>query len=191
MQMSELRREVAPLVGLTDGTLRILQQGLYGVAEFQAAGLKGRAGDVGDRGLLVTNSSSALVILAGMLGKDRETIGARVLQLWQAQSISRTGNPLERCKTLGAALTRFLARADVREHLDYIELDRDIPDMTVVLDKGSRVVFSPLKPKQWTRRMEAMFARGTVTDVRRLPRTTFDKVAALIAADQEAERKLQ
>jgi hypothetical protein len=188
MQISELRRELAPLCLMTEQSLRHLQTGLYGVAEFRATGLKGRAGDIGNRGLLATNSSSALVILAGMCGKDRETIGARVLKLWEARPISRTGNLLERNRTLGACLTMILARADVREHVNYIELDRDVPDMTVVLDKGgSRVVFSPLKPKQWTRRMEAIFARGTVSDVRRLPRTAFDKVAALIAADQKPQ----
>ena len=191
MQISEVRREIASNFGMTEGSLRNLQQGLYGVAEFQATGLKGRAGDIGDRGLLATNSSSALLILAGMCGKDRETIGARVLELWKARPISRTGNLLERNSTLGACLTMILARAAVREHVNYIELDRDIPDMTVVLDRGgSRVVFSPLKPKQWSQRMEAIFARGTVSDVRRLPRTAFDKVAALISADLEAEKNL-
>ena len=186
MQISELRRELAPLCLMAEGTLRNLQQELYGVPELRAAGLKGRAGDVGDRGLLATTSSSALLLLTAMLGKDRNTIGERVLRLWKARSMTLPGHALDRCKALGPLLTLLLTRADIRARVDFLEVNHAVPDFLVMFKDGARLFYAPYKtPAQWKRRIDAI---PTLSSKSTLPAAALDKIAALIASGKAAEK---
>jgi hypothetical protein len=133
---------------------------------------------------LATCSATGLVILGAILGKRREAVGPAEIRLWQAPCVTPTGNPLERCKTLGALLTLLLRRADVRSRLSYFELDHDIPHFALVFSGGSRLVYAPFKPDRWKRRVDAAFAAGEMAHISRLPAATLDKIATLIEADQ-------
>jgi hypothetical protein len=189
MQLAQLRAEIAPLFGMSDDTLRIRQQSLYREPALREVGMTGRRTELRDRALTATAATSALLVLTAMLGKTRETtIGPAVVRLWKARCVTPTGNPLERCETLGALLTLLLQGADVRARLSYFELDQDIPHFTFVFNRGSRLVYAPFTPDQWKRQFDAAFAAGELAHISRLPTATLDKVAALIAAGEPEGR---
>lgn len=186
MQLAQLRAEIAPLFGMTEDNLRVRQQSLYREPALRKLGMTGRGTELRDRALTATAASSALLMLTAMLGMTRETIGPAVVRLWEAPPVTRSGNPVERCALLGAALTLLLQRPDVRSRLADIavELNHDVPDLTLVWNRGSRVTFAPFDgPRAWRRRILEIAETGRLDRVSRLPRTTFDKVAALIAAE--------
>jgi hypothetical protein len=171
MQLSILRREIAPAFEMTPEGFRQLVRMVPALMTPDN---------------LATNASSALLILAGMLRQDRATINEEVRRLWDAAPVTRPSNKIERgCKTLGGALTMILAHPDVRRNLDHITVDREIPDVHLVWtgDQG-RMIFAPYPPNEWVRRENERRHRG-MGEMRSLWRPTFDKVAALIAADQE------
>ncbi len=210
MQLAQLRAEIAPLFGVSDDVLRVRQQMLYREPELRKLGMTGRRTALRDRALVATAASSALLIVAAMLGKNRETIGSAVVSMWRARCVTPTGNPLEECRTVGALLTLLLQRADVRGRLVFFELDHDIPHLSLVfgdhaimvsdrplsvgewqrridsaVEAGtlSRTFYAPYRPEVWKRRVDAAFAAGEVAHISRLPAGTLDKVAALIAAE--------
>jgi hypothetical protein len=210
MQLAGVRAEIASASGIRDDTLRVRQQMLYRVPKFRAAGMTGRTG-VGDSGLRATPSASALLVLTAMLGYSRDKIVPAVVQMWEARCVTPTGNPIEKCKTLGAALTLLLERADVRGRLIYFELDRDIPQFSFVfgpsdilhewlpsdewqhrIERGvaagelSRTFYAPYSPIEWKRRVDHAFRAGKMAHISRLPTATLDKVAALIEQDDAA-----
>ena len=170
MQLSTVRREIAPAFELTPEGFRQLARCVPALMTDN----------------LATNASSALLILAGMLRQHRDTIDEELRRLWDAAPVTRSSNKIERgCKTLGAALTLILAHPDVRRNFDHITVDRGIPDAHLVWtgDQG-RMIFAPYPPKEWARRENERRDRG-MGEMRSLWRPTFDKVAALIAVDQD------
>lgn len=180
MQIAELGSEIAKVFDLTPDAWRVRQQMLQ-----RAGALKGWRGG-GEEALLATASASAMLVLMGMIGKNATltTIAPAVVRMWEAAPVTRSGNPLEKCDSAGAVLTLLLQRADVRSRLAYVELDHDVPELAVVLDRGSRASWAPYTPKEWRRRVADLAEAGLLMRVSRLPRATFDKVAALI--EQEA-----
>ena len=171
-KISEVRREIAPLLGMTDGSLRQLQDPLWREMKDQVA----------DIGLLATTTSTALLILCALSGRDRGTVGKRVLRLWQAPPVDKEGpQPLRGCKTLGDALTLILASADLRARLDHVELAHEFPAVTLSWSATSFVAFSPYPTRtEWRRRVQDA---PKLIHTTKLFRATFDKIAALIAAD--------
>lgn len=178
MRISEVRRELAPLVNMTEDNLRVRTDALYKQSQLHAI-LPGRRAVGSDReGLLATAGATALVTLTAMLGKTRETIGPEVVRLWEATCA--TGNPLEKCETAGALLITLLKDSRVRRRLKYFEVDHDIPHLAFEFKRGLRLVYSPYAPGEWQRRMDDAEARGDLAHISRLPTATLDKVARLI-----------
>jgi hypothetical protein len=216
MQLSTLRAEIAPLFDTSDVALYERQKHLRAVPVLRNAGLAGHSGR--DCGPPATAATAAILLLAAMLGQNRYTIGERTGRLWEARCVTPTGNPVERCKTAGALLTLLLQRADIRARLIFCELDHDIPHLKFVFgdpailtsDRPMSLVewqqhidgavaagvlaatfYAPFRAVEWKRRFDAAFTAGKMAHISRLPASTLDKVAALIAADQEAERNPQ
>jgi hypothetical protein len=183
-RISEVRREVAPLVGMSEDNLRVRTDQLYRQPALRAV-LPGRRAASSDReGLLATAGATALVLLTGMLGYSRERIGPAVVRLWEANWVTEPGGPLKHCKTLGAALTLMLQHSDVRSRLHYFELDHDIPHFLFEFDRGSQLFYAPYRPDEWKRRIDGALAAGEMAHISRLPVTTLDKIAALIEQDR-------
>lgn len=210
MQLAQLRAEIAPLFGVSDDLLRIRQQSLYREPPLRKLGMTGRGTELRDRANTATIASGALLLLAAMFGGTKESIGPTVAKLWQSRLVTKTGNPLENCKTAGTLLTLLLKRADIRDRLLFCEIDRGVPHLTfafgpaawLVSDKPltatewqqriddavkvgelSRTFYAPYTPKQWERRMAQALERGEMAFVYRLPATTLHKVAALISQE--------
>jgi hypothetical protein len=187
MRISEIRREVAPLVGMTPDNLRVRTDAIYRQRSLRAI-LPGRRATGSDReGLRATAGASALVVLTAMLGGTRETIGPAVARLWEAELVSRTGNPLEKCEIAGALLTLLLESSDVRSQLVFFEADHVIPHLAFECHDSSRIVYAPYTPVQWKERVDGAFARGEMAHITRLPVSTLHKVARLIEEETASE----
>jgi hypothetical protein len=182
MQLAELRARIAPLFGMTDDNLRLRQQSLYREPALRSEGMTGRGTELRDRAHTATAVTSALLVLTGLLGKTRETIGRAVVEMWLAPPVTKTGNPLERCELAGAALGLLLQRADIRKRLSDVELNHDVPQLLLRFDRGSEVVYAPYAPEEWKRRVEDIKREGKMTRVSHIPVAALDKVAELIEA---------
>jgi hypothetical protein len=180
VRIPELRREIAESFHMTEQSLRQLQT--------QVPGLTGRHGE----GLSATVEASALLVLTAMLGRDRNTIGERVMALWAAAPVKQEPNPLRSCKTLGEALTALFAQSRARVALDEVVVDRDFPYVMLRWRTPvARAVYAPYSRRQYALKMDEREARGASDVWRVLRRTSFDKVANLIGADREAEQNPQ
>lgn len=166
MQISGLRREIAPVFEMTPESFRQLQRRVPDLMPDK----------------LATNASSALLILVGMLGGDRETIGDRAARMWRARCV-RPFDDVPSPRTLGLALTLLLQRAELRADLDYLELNHDIPDFLLMFKNQSRLFYAPYSAANWQRRVDTV---TTLTRTSKLRVTTLDKVAALIAQEGHA-----
>lgn len=183
MQIAQVRAKIAPLLGMTDGALRIRQQ------ELQRSGSLKRWRGGGENALVATASSGAMLVLIGMVGKTsatKNTIAPVVLHLWEARCMTPGEHPASGCALLGAALTALIAHEKLCERLDRVELNHDIPDVALIWRDGARTsTFAPYSSRDWHRRVLGVTESGRLDRVSRLPAATFAKIAALIA-DQEA-----
>jgi hypothetical protein len=187
MRLSERRSELAPLLGTTDQALYQRQKQLYNVPVLRAAGMVGHRGP--DAGPEASSVTVAILILAAMAGESRTTIGQRTGRLWQAPCMTPPGHALDQYTTLGPLLTLLLERADIRSQLDYLEVNHAIPDFLVMFKDGSRLFYAPYSSStEWKRRTDAV---PPLSRKSTLWAATLDKVAALIAADEAAEKNAQ
>jgi hypothetical protein len=211
MRISHIRDEIiAPRVPVSVPVLRSKTDMLYRQPELRAV-LPGRRLGGGDNlGLTATYAATALVLLTAMHNGSRETIGPEIVRLWGARCVTPTGNPIERCKTAGEALTLLLKDANFRARLLFFEVDQDIPHLALVFgpadalastkplamldwqkriddavkaSKLSRTFYAPFTPKQWQRRVDDAFRRGDMAHVCRLAPATLTKIAELISQE--------
>ena len=131
------------------------------------------------------SGATALVTLNSMLGYDRADIRPMARALWAAPPVTRNGDPLERCASLGAALTLILERPDVRSRLDYVEVDTAVPEVSLIWDLGSRLTFAPFATPRLYRRQVAKVADKLGYGRRQLPVSSLDKIAALMEPDDD------
>jgi hypothetical protein len=176
MQISEVRCVIAPEVKLTEEGLRKLQDPVWR----QAA-----------PGPLATASSSALLILAGMLGGDRLTIGDRVLRLWGAEHQFTGPCPVTKATTLGAAIAAVLEEPRIRGRLQWLQIDPTNEAATLEWNGGRRSVFHPHDPAEWRRRVANLRSRTGAIPIKRLPGGSFDKIAAKYEEMVRAEANQQ
>jgi hypothetical protein len=210
VRISQIRDEViAPLIRVSPPVLRARTDMLYRQPELREV-LPGRRHGGGDNtGLLATHAATALVLVAGLLDHSRENIGPEVARVWRGKCVTPTGNEIERYKTVGGVLTKFLQRADLRSRLLFLEIDKDVPHVAVVTSNNpdaltsgkpltavewqrriddavvagevSRTFFAPYTPKQWKKRVDRAFEDGEMAHVCRLAPATLNKIAALIS----------
>lgn len=186
MPFADFRGEAAVSLGQTDGTLKAYQQAMQRNPELRGIGMRQNTGQTKRRRgppppWDVTYISSALLVLAAMCGQDRDTIDQRVLALWHSPPVSRTGNPLEKCESLGVCLTLILRRADIRARLGYCQLDRTVPEFMFVFDRGSQLIFAPFaSTHEYRQRVIELAGTEPLAKIFRLPAISLTKVSALV-----------
>jgi hypothetical protein len=117
-----------------------------------------------------------------MLGHSREKIGPAVVELWEAPCVS-SGNvrPMSGIKICGAGLTLLLSHPGVRSHLEWLELNRDIPEFAFAWDDGRRTIYAPFAtPKDWRRRLAELAKIGISQTKYCLPGAAVEKIAGPI-----------
>ena len=179
MQLSELRREIAPLLETTDSALRVRQQALYQIAALQHAGMRGWRGG-GESGITATTASAALLVLTGMLAGVPTTIGKRVLRLWRAHHQFAGPCEVTGARILGDALVTVLEDPQIRVQLQWFDIDpRAEVGMLYWTDREAPSVFHPHNDREWARRIrKARASAGTMITLKRLPVGGFNKIAA-------------
>lgn len=173
-KISVVRREgLVPILGLADDTLRQFQDRVW-------SHMRDCVPELVDRHLFASDASTALLMLAGLLAGDRDTIADRTARLWAARFIDQYGNPPWRWDTAGEALTALLRSPAARQSLDYVEIHPLIPDISICWDvETAWLVFAPFPDwDPWAARVAEIEQTGVVQRPVRLPGTAFDKIAA-------------
>lgn len=171
LQVAKMRSEIAPIFGVTPDSLRIKQQALYREASLQTYLPGQRAGK--REGLRATAGATGLLVLCAMTSKNVAETGAEVVGKWEAPLADTGGVPaMKGLKLCGAGIILLLEHAQLRSHLDYLEVAQDVPEVAFVWKDGRRTVFAPPLP-------DAV----EMTRFTRLPGKSLDKIAALIERD--------
>jgi hypothetical protein len=185
MQLSEIREGIAPLFLTTNQAMHQRQKELYREPLLRAEGLVGHRGR--DSGPPATYKTTAILVIAGLLGQNRFTIGRRTTRLWTAR-YERIGAPcpITGATTLGGALAAILSQPKLCGKLDYIELAHEYEAVSLVWRKGLPSLFHPHSAAEWQRRrQEAIDHGGEFTHITKLPGGSMRKIAILL---DEADR---
>lgn len=186
MHLAEFRRRVAPLFRTTDAALRNYQAELCITETLKPLGMV--AGTPGAFGFVTpaTPTTAGLLILAGMIGTKRFTVGQRVARLWTA----RCGDPGGECAvtgadTFGKAIVAMFTLPELAEQLDALEIVKEYAAGLLGWRDGRRSTFHALDQKEWDTRAE-MMRIGAVTTVAMLPGPSFLNIVRMMDADTSA-----
>lgn len=162
MQLAEFRRTVvAPALNRTDDSLRVLQQRLYRSPMLAADGMGGRRAAHSDSGLTVTPNAAAMLLLAGLGGREELKIAKRVEELWAAR-YSPAGKvcPVTRVAAGGKAIAALLADPDLCRELECLEIVDEVASLRLVWDDGTHSTFASSNKPEWQQGMRKAMARG-------------------------------
>jgi hypothetical protein len=185
-RLSDLRRQLAPLLATSDEALRARMKSVHRLLRENAQpGDK----DFGRGSYAPANSRNAMFLaLAATLGGPPRTAGKRVERLWKARFqpwVTRPNNkvcPTSGAGTLGQALVALVEQEAVRAQLKLVEFAYNYEIVSLEWRDGSVSSFHPHTQRGWQARKEAVEEAGFAR-VGRLPAATFEKIARLLRAE--------
>jgi hypothetical protein len=186
MQLAEFRGQAAPVLGLSDGTIRLRQQELYRIPELREGGMKGRAYAHTDSDLAATPTNTGMLLLVGILPGPLRTIGERTARMWFAPAVAPSaGCPVTGAVTLGQALEWLLASPEHAAALDELVLVAKLDEVTLRwCDKLKTLpsIFAANPGREYRRRVAAALTGGPIHSIKLVGKNVH-KVALLLADD--------
>lgn len=185
MQLAEFRGQAAPVLGLSDGTIRLRQQELYRIPELREGGMKGRTYSHTDADLAATPANTGMLLLCGILPGPLHTIGERTARMWFAGQVSpHTGCAVTGAATLGQAIEWLLASPDHAAVLAAFEFVEKLDEVTLRWRAGGLPsIFAPYTPREYRHRVAAAADKLGLMHSIKLTGENVHKVALLLAAD--------
>jgi hypothetical protein len=183
MDMTDLRRELSPILDTTDAALLARQKTV--VPLMRAEAKPADAFRINQQPP-ATTQNAAFLVLTAMVGGPPKTAGMRVERMWRAryetagQACRVTG-----ATTLGELLVRLIEWDETRDRLDYVEYVPEYQSATAVWRGRAGVsVFHPHTSDEWQEKVQhAATAEGLTRQTVVRPRL-FSRAAELIAAQK-------